>query len=110
MTELRSTVQRRILCAARFLRRGIVACVFTGLVAMAAPAQEVTVTLLPSHTCTDDTATSCGDLKVTDLNANYEGRSLGRTATWLYFDASALPDRIRTRAFASLMANMMPSA
>jgi hypothetical protein len=96
MTELRSTLQRRILCAARFLRRGFVACVFTGLVAIAAlaqtaPAQEVTVTLLPSHTCTDATATPCGDLKVTDSNANYEGKPLGRTASWLYFDASALP-------------------
>ncbi len=96
MIELRSTVQRGILCAAKFLRRGFVACVFTGLVAIAAlaqtaPAQEVTVTLLPSHTCTDATATPCGDLKVTDSNANYEGKPLGRNASWLYFDASALP-------------------
>jgi hypothetical protein len=95
MTELQPTVQRRILCAARFLRRGFVACVFTGLVAIAAlaqtaPAQEVTVTLLPSHTSSDP-ATTGGDLKVTDSNANYEGRPLGRTASWLYFDASALP-------------------
>jgi len=96
MAELQTTVQRRILCAARFLPRGFVVYVFTGLVAIAAlaqtpAAQEVTVTLLPSHTCTDATATPCGDLKVTDSNANYEGKPLGRTASWLYFDASALP-------------------
>jgi hypothetical protein len=95
VTRWQAVVSGQSTRTAGLLCRGIAACVISGFLAIAAlaqtpAAQEVTVTLLPSQ-FSSLPATPEGYLRVTDAGANFEGAAIARTASWLYFDASALP-------------------